>query len=83
MSLWISVEISNIIDVVYDGFVPKVNGINIGFYGIQKQTIDFVAEMNRIDTLSDYEPYVDRIVWKIDKASDAEFPYNVGWYRLD
>ena len=82
VSLWISVELSNVIDVIYDGFVPKINGINIGFYAIAQQK-EFIPEMNRIDELSDYEPYVDRIVWKIDQASDADFPYNVGWYRLD
>ncbi len=48
VSLWISVELSNVIDVIYDGFVPKINGINIGFYAIAQQK-EFIPEMNRID----------------------------------
>ena len=82
VSTHISTEVSTIVDVIYDGFVPKINGINIGFYSIQLSA-DFVDEMNRIDTISEYWPYVDRIVWKIDDASDADFPNNVGWWRLE
>lgn len=42
---------------------------------------DFIEYMDYVDTLSDYDPYVDRFIWTIDGASDKEFPDNVAWYR--
>ena len=80
VSVEMSAQISTEIEVTYDGFIPQIDGIDIGFYAVPKEK-DFVQYMDYVDTLSDYDPYVDRFIWKIDGASEAEFPYNVGWYR--
>lgn len=80
ISVEMSAQVSTEVEVIYDGFVPQINAIDIGFYAVPKEK-DFIEYMDYVDTLSNYDPYVDRFIWKIDGASEAEFPYNVGWYR--
>lgn len=66
------------IDVVYDGFIPQVLSISAGFYPVPLQS-DFIPYMDEVDGYPDPNPYVDRIIWKIDNASEAAFPDNIVW----
>lgn len=70
----------------YSDFVPQINHIDVGFYGVPRQE-DITEYMNYVDetfaTPEQYDPFVDRLVWQIDHTSESEFPDNVAWYRKE
>lgn len=62
---------SVIIDTEYNGFIPAIKQINIGFYPVPLLS-DYAEHFEFVDGLStegiDDSPYVDRLVWKIDET---------------
>lgn len=79
-SVDMSAEVSAIVDVVYEGFIPQILTISAGFYAVPYME-NIPEYIDKVDTYPDSNPYVDRIIWKINDASDAAFPYNVAWYN--
>ena len=81
VSVEMSAEVSSMIDVVYDGFVPQILAISAGFYPVPYVRDDMVEYTNEVDGYPNPNPFVDRLIWKIDNASDAAFPENVAQYN--
>lgn len=76
------VENTNLSDYIYDGFTPIIKNINIGFYAVP-QLCDFVPYMNAVDEMDPNWMYVDKLIWRVDEASDRPFPENVYPVRLN
>lgn len=81
----ISTEVSTIVEEIYDGLIPAINTIHMGFYPIpllssytpQMQKTD---EMIPLSNIPDRD-WVDRFVWKIDQTKNALSNY--GFYYHD
>jgi hypothetical protein len=65
------VEISNVIETEYNGFIPAIRQINFGVYPIPVLS-EHIKHMKWVDKLSaegqDERPFVDRLKWKIDES---------------
>jgi len=67
-----SSEVSVVVDTEYDGFIPTVRQINVGFYPVPLLS-DFIEHINWVDSLepeTDERPYVDRLIWRIDETGE-------------
>ena len=51
-------------DTVYDGFVPIIHSLDVGFYPVPHVS-DYVPYMTEVDELDPDWPYVDRLNWTI------------------
>lgn len=64
-------NMSSVIDTEYNGFVPTVKQINVGFYPVPLLS-SYIEHINWVDQLEqngiDERPHVDRFVWKIDET---------------
>lgn len=49
---------------IYDGFVPTIMSLNVGFYPVP-QLCDYVPYMQEVDNYAEQWPYVDRVIWTI------------------
>lgn len=71
VSTGLSTEISTVVDTEYNGFVPAIRQVNVGFYPIPLLS-QYLDHMEFVDSLvpqgADGRPYVDRFVWKIDES---------------
>lgn len=69
----ISDVISVITDTEYDGFLPTIRQINVGFYPVPIIS-DYLQHMEWVDSLwpagYDDHPFVDRLIWKIDESGE-------------
>lgn len=81
ISVELSAELSSLVDVIYDGFVPQILAISAGFYPVPYAEPDMLEYTDKADMYPVQHPFVDRLIWKIDEASDMEFPYNVAQHN--
>ena len=69
----VSGVISSVTDTIYDGFIPAVRQINVGFYPVPLKK-EYMSHINWVDSLwpqgMDDHPYVDRFIWKIDENGE-------------
>ena len=63
-SALVSADISGMVDTVYDGFVPVVSKVDIGFYAVPR-TYSFENYFADVDNGTISQPDVDRMIWKI------------------
>ena len=68
-----STYVSVITDTEYNGFVPQIRQINVGFYPVPLLS-GMLEHMHWVDSLEpqgyDERPYVDRFIWKIDESGE-------------
>ena len=66
-------EVSTVVDTEYDGFLPTVKQINVGFYPVPLIS-SYLPHMQWVDSLwpqgYDDHPFVDRFIWKIDELGE-------------
>lgn len=69
----LSGTVSTIVDTEYNGFIPVIRQVNVGFYPIPLLS-DYIERMDFVDSLRpqgiDDHPYVDRLIWKIDELDN-------------
>ena len=82
LSTDISTEISVIVDTEYDGFIPLMKSINVGFYPVPILS-QYIPHVNWVDSLCargfDETPWVDRVVWKIDETTGELTQEHTDW----
>ena len=71
VSVDISTDTSVIVDTEYDGFIPSIRQINVGFYPVPLLS-QYMEHIDWVDSLwaqgVDDHPHVDRLIWKIDET---------------
>lgn len=71
ISVDLSTHTSSVVDTEYNGFVPIIRQINIGFYPVPLLS-SYIPHIDWVDALEpqgyDETPYVDRLIWRIDET---------------
>ena len=78
----VSTEVSAIVDTKYEGFVPTIDTIHMGFYPVPLLS-QYVPHMDWVDALcaegQDDSDYVDRLIWKIDENTGVYYQEPREW----